>query len=255
MLKAFVVLLTAVNFSVFPEISYAAESEFSLESSEIRAQLTPVQSAQISATMSGLVTFLEVREGEAVKKGQTLVRFDCSTERARLQKANTDLKIAQNKMKGHERMAELDAIGDIELENSRLEVAKAKAEVSVLQTVVDKCRIKAPFNGFVGEKLIQSQEFIELGKPIIELQDNEQLIVEFIAPSKWVSWLTPGYAFSVFLSDTNQSYPAKLIYTASQIDALSQSIKVYAKIDGEFPELLPGMSGFIEIQSPKSQSR
>lgn len=242
--------------SLMPAAVFAQDlmkaNEFTLEASEIRAQLTPVQKATISASMSGEISHLDIRDGEKVKKGQTLIRFRCDTERARVQKANAELKMAQNKLKGHQRMAQLEAIGEIELENARLEVDRAKAELNILRSVMDKCVVHAPFSGDIGEKLVDAREFVELGKPMLEMQDSSSLIVEFIAPSKWASWLQPDFAFNVMIADTQKSYPAKLLYTASKVDALSQSIKVYAKIDGQFTELLPGMSGFVDIKTPSN---
>ena len=221
--------------------------ELSLDQAELRAQLSPVRYAVLSAEMSGKIDGLPIVEGVRVKAGDSLVSFDCSIQQAQLQKAETELAVARNNRKGSERMAELNAIGSVELVNAQLGERKARADIAYLQATIDRCVIKAPYDGSIGDLNVRAQEFVQAGEPLVEILDDTQLQLEFIVPSNWLSWLKPGFAFEVFLEDTNQIYPAKLERIAAKVDAMSQSIKAVGLIDGEYPELLPGMSGRIRI--------
>jgi len=228
------------------EVGYA-ESSLSLEQTELRAQLSAVRHAMLSAEMSGRISQLKVREGQQVKKGDLLVKFDCSLQQAQHEKASSQLAAVRNSLKGHERMAELNAIGNVELVNSRLEVRKAKAELAFLNVNISRCGIRAPYTGSIGDRLVREQEFVEAGQSILEIQDDSSLLLEFIVPSSWLSWLKPAHEFEVAISDTGKLYPAVLYYTAAKVDAMSQSVKVVAKIKGNFNELLPGMSGRVHL--------
>mgnify|MGYP006145609623 CR=1 FL=1 len=50
------------------------------------------------------------------------------------------------------------------------------------------------------------------------------------------------------LEETATDYPAKVVRLGSVIDPLSQSIKVFGRIDGQAGVLLPGMSGIALIE-------
>ena len=52
-----------------------------------------------------------------------------------------------------------------------------------------------------------------------------------------------GMKFNVFLEENNREYPAKVEKIGARIDAVSQTIKIIGLIDGQFNDLLPGMSG------------
>lgn len=237
-------LSIALTYSVFAE-------ELALDTAELRAQLSPARYAVLSAEMSGKIERLPVFEGMRVNAGDSLLSFDCSIQQAQLQKATTELDVARNNLKGAVRMAELNAIGSVELVNAQLEERKALADIAYLRALINRCVITAPYDGSIGDLNTRAQEFVQAGEPLIEILDDTQLQLEFIIPSNWVSWLNPGFAFEVFLEDTNQSYPAKLMRLAAKVDAMSQSIKAVALIDGTYTELLPGMSGRIRI-SPSS---
>ncbi|WP_415884958.1 efflux RND transporter periplasmic adaptor subunit [Neptuniibacter sp. QD37_6] len=221
-----------------------------LDQSNIRAQLSPVRHASLSAEIAAKVSFLAVREGQRVVKGETLVKFDCALQEAQFEKAKTQLGIARNVLKGHKRMAELNAIGTVELANSELDVRKARADVDYIQATLKRCVVKAPYAGVIGDQLTREQEFLQAGTPLMEIIDDSELQLEFIVPSRWLSWLSPKHEFSVNLSDTGKIYPAKLTYTAAKVDAISQTIKAVALIDGRFSELKPGMSGTVQLSPP-----
>lgn len=126
----------------------------------------------------------------------------------------------------------------------------AQADVEYLQETLKRCEVRAPYSGSIGDQLVRAQEFIQAGTPMIEILDDSALQLEFIAPSRWLSWLTPGLELEVGLDDTGKVYKARLEYTAAKVDAMSQSVKAVAIIDGQFAELKPGMSGRIRITPP-----
>jgi len=227
-----------------------AEIDFSLEQAELRAQLTPVRYATLSAEMTGRIDQLPVREGGRVAAGDLLVSFDCGLQGAQLKKSQSQLASARNILRGNQRMAELNAIGQVDLANSELDVRMAQADVEYLQETLKRCEIRAPYAGSIGDQLVRAQEFIQAGTPLIEIIDDTALQLEFIAPSRWLNWLEPGLALEVGLDDTGTVYTARLEYTAAKVDAMSQSVKVVAVIQGQHPELKPGMSGRIRITPP-----
>lgn len=228
----------------------SAEIDLSLDQAELRAQLTPVRYATLSAEMAGRIDQFPVREGSRVEKGDLLLSFDCGLQRAQLKKAQAQLDSARNQLEGSERMAELKAIGQVDLVNAQIDVRLARADIEYLQETLKRCEIRAPYAGAIGDQLVRPQEFIEAGTQLLEIIDDSALQLEFIAPSRWLTWLQPGLQFEVGLDDTGEVYNARLEYTAAKVDPMSQSVKAVAVIDGKHSELKPGMSGRIRIIPP-----
>lgn len=223
----------------------SAIDNFAIDNMELRAHLNAQRHTTLTAEFDAKIKKIQVAEGEAFKAGQTLVQLDCSLQQAQQQKAKANLAGTQNTLAGNQRLQELNAIGQVELENSRIEVLKAKADVSYLDTTLKKCQIKAPYNGRAGERHAQEQQFVQAGQALLDIFDDSILELEFIIPSRWMSKMTSGYSFQVHIDELNKPYPAKLVRTAARIDPVSQSVKAIAIIDGQFPELMVGMSGRI----------
>lgn len=228
--------------------SSGASAQFELDKLDLRAQLAPKQHTQLSAEFGARIIHLPLAEGDRVSKGQLLVEFDCSLQRAQLRKSQAELSGAENQLAKNTRLSELGAIGAVELKSSQIEVSKIRADIDYLRTLLGKCRIESPFAGRIGSVSAQQQQFVQAGQPLIELFDDQQLELSFIVPSVWLAWFRPGYPLSVLIDETAQRYPAKLIRTAGQVDPVSQTVKAFAQIEGQYSELIPGMSGVLQIQ-------
>lgn len=224
---------------------------YGLERMEMRAQLAPQRFTTLSAEQSAKIEHMSVREGESFTQGQVLIEFECSLQSAQLDKAKAQLFAAENTFEASEKLVKLKAIGQVESRNAEAEVMKAKADVKYLEATLEKCRILAPYDGRAGELKAREQQFVQAGQALLEILDEGALELEFILPSRWLTWLKPGHAFEVKISETERNYPAKLVRIAAKADPVSQSIKAIGLIDGQFPELRPGMSGVILLQPPE----
>lgn len=227
-----------------------APQRAAIDRQEIRAQLMPRRYTTMASEIGAKINRITVQEGGAFRAGQVLVSFDCSLQQAQLQKAQAELEGAEQTLKSNVRLAELNSVGQLELDLSRAAVSRAKAELSANQVVLDKCAISAPFSGRIAEQKAREQQFVQPGQALLDILDDSVLELEFLVPSHWLSWLKVGGVFEVEIDETHKKYPAKFIRKGARVDPVSQSIKVTGAIDGRFPELMTGMSGRVRVTPP-----
>jgi RND family efflux transporter MFP subunit len=224
---------------------------------EIRAEITPRFYTTLSSEIAGRIDKINTRPGEHFKKGDVLVVLDCVTQRALLQKARAVEIAAERTYAVNQRLYKLGSIGDLELQVSDAEVAKAKADVAVADAAVSKCVIAAPFAGITAEgfsgstvKKPQEYQYVTPGEPVLDILDDRDLDIEFIAPSSDIGRLTVGRHFEVDIEETHKQYDARVTRIAPRVDPVSQSIKVYGHFTGDVHDLLPGMSGKVKLMDP-----
>lgn len=215
----------------------------------VRAQLSPIQFTTIVSEINGKVSKVPVREGEPFANNQLLVFFDCSMQEAQLEKVTAQMQIASRKYETNLKLLSRGSVSKIETENAASELARASAEVKELSILVSKCKIEAPYKGKVVEQKVRAQQFVQVGQPLMEILDNSLMELEFIAPSQWISHIYVDHKFQIAIDETNKNYPARITRIGAKIDPVSQTVKLAAVIDGEYPELSPGMSGTIAIST------
>lgn len=228
-------------------VTEAAAAEQAKSEQLLRAQIKARYSTMISSEMSGRIDMLKIRDGERFQAGQVLVGFHCDLETAQLSKAKATL---EKKRKTHEvdkKLAKLNSISTLELDVAKTEEEEASSEVRVAVAIIDRCVIKAPFSGKVVEVTARAHQSVKEGDPLLEIVNDKDLEVEFIAPSRALPNLKIGRSFSVTLDETKGSYSAEIVRLGGRVDPVSQTIKVYGRIKGDSSNLLPGMSGSIEL--------
>jgi membrane fusion protein (multidrug efflux system) len=220
---------------------------------DLRAQLMPRRYTTIAAEIGAKVSALPVSEGGSFRAGQVLVQFDCSLQKAQLEKADAELEGAEQTLKSNLRLEQLNSVGQLELDLSKSATNKAKAEVGANKAVLAKCQVAAPFSGRVAEQKVREQQYVQPGQAMLDILDDSVLELEFLVPSVWLRWLKVGGTFEVQIDETRKTYPARFIRIGARVDPVSQSVKVAAAIHGKFPELMAGMSGKVLITPSEAQ--
>ena len=221
---------------------------------EVRIHLSPRTFTTLSSEMDGKIEALTVRDGDRVKRGQTLVKFNCRVEIAKAQKAATFAEQTANVATAYARLHKLKAKSELEVAEAKSNAAAAKAEVSVMSEILKRCAISAPFSGRVFELHVRRYQYILTGKPLMGLLDDKDLELELIVPSNWLTWLKPKAEFSIHIEELAKSYRASVTAIGARVDPVSQSIKLKAKIIGAHSELMVGMGGraIFEVPAPRA---
>ncbi len=246
-------LPASVAPSAAPAAVARAPARVALERQDIRAQLMPRRYTTIAAEIGAKVSGISVPEGGAFRAGQVLVTFDCSLQKAQLEKAQAELEGAEQTLQANLRLEQLNSVGQLELDLAKSGVNKAKAELGANRAVLAKCQVAAPFAGRVAEQKVREQQYVQPGQPLLDILDDSVLELEFLVPSVWLRWLKVGGTFEVQIDETRKTYPAKFTRMGARVDPVSQSVKVAAAISGKFPELMAGMSGRVLITPAEGQ--
>lgn len=218
---------------------------------EIRAQLTARQFTILSSELAARIDRMTIRGGERFEKGDVLVQFDCSLQRAQLAHAESVATRAKKTYQSDQRLVALKAMGQLELEIAGADVQTALADVAAAQAATAKCVIVAPFSGVVVEQKAREFQYATAGQALLDILDDRNLDIELIAPSRWIAWLKPGYPLQLHIDETDKIYPARITRLGGRVDPVSQSVKVIAEFTSAVPELMPGMSGRANIDPPK----
>lgn len=212
-----------------------------------RVELFPKRRTLLSSEMAARIIKIAPREGRRFEKGELLVAFDCAMESAQMQRARAVLDAAEAKSQVSGRLSRLQATSKLEERVAQAEAEQARAELAIIQVKMDHCQILAPFSGRVVALSAQEHQYVKAGDPLMEILDEQSLEVVFLLPSRQLPQRVVGERFQVRIDETQRAYPAQIVAFGALIDSVSQSVKVFGTIEGSFPDLLPGMSGVVQL--------
>lgn len=220
----------------------AAPANAPLTSSEARGVLRATNQAVLASELSGRIVDLPFQEGEFFKKGETLIRFDCSAYQAQLTASQAASRGASEEVAHNKQLASLNSVGRYEVARAEARLAEAQAQSSVYQVQIKRCTVVAPFDGQVVDRKVKRYESVSAGAPMLEIVDNRSLEIHLLVPSRWMGKLKPGQTFSFVPDETGQPLTATVKRMGARIDEGSQTLLLIASLpraDG----LLEGMSG------------
>lgn len=209
----------------------------------IRGVVRALTTASISTDLAVPIKELNFRKGQEFKKGVVLAAFDCARFEAERGALMAERKVQSLTVSNNLSLLKLNAIGHFDLEISKAKLNKADAEVSRLNVRLARCIVKAPFDGKVAEVATHQYETPKTGVPFIKIIESGKLEIDFIVPSKWLSWIKPGTTFSFRIDETAKTYEGIVARLGALVDPVSQTVEVRGRFLGTNKGLLSGMSG------------
>jgi membrane fusion protein, multidrug efflux system len=211
-------------------------------------ELQAVDLVDLRIERSGVITQLNFKSGDLVKKGQVLLKVDTSEERADLAAAEVEARRARTDA---EREAELFARGagsQAVAEQAGALAASADARVAALQAAIDRKTIRAPFTGRVGITDLKPGQYVSEGSFVASLVGTRSgIYVDFTLPQDAVAALDASQPVRVTIGDEQAT--ARIIATEPSIDAASRSLGYRAVIENYSGKLPAGSLVTVEADT------
>ena len=209
-MKIMEIKLSKLQASLIIFFCFLATNLFA-EVRESRALVVASQKAVLSSELAAKIDNIPVKEMDRFKKGDLLIQFDCSLYEAQKDVVNANANSALIKVESDQQMFQMRTIGKYDLELSKSEYEKAKAELLIAELNLKHA--------------------------------GDALIIEMVVSSEWVSWLTIGQPIVVFIDEIKKEFNATVSGIGANVDPVSQTIQLKGTIIDVSPALLAGMSG------------
>lgn len=198
----------------------------------ISGQIEAAQSVNISTRLMGYITFLKVKAGDHVNKGQLLVSI--SDQDIQAKKAQTDAMISESDAAVKNAKKDLDRFSNLykqqsatakELDNVTLQYNSANAHLEAAKQMrnevnaqLNYSNLYAPFSGIVTQKMAEAGSMASPGMPILTIEQAGALQVSASVPENMISQIQVGNHADLSIKAIDKS----LNGTVSQINQSSQ---------------------------------
>ena len=198
------------------------------------------EEVELRAETTGKLVEFHIEEGRTVRKGQLLARVNDSEIRARAGKLQSDLKLAQDDLARKQRLMEIDALSQQELDMATNRVDGIKADIKLAQAQIEKAEVRAPFDGRIGLRNVSPGSFIGSTTILATLIQDNPLRLEFSVPERYVYGVYNGKEVTFTLGQNPTVYNATIYASESVIDQQTRSLRVRARCSNPKGELIPG---------------
>ncbi|HIP43455.1 MAG TPA: efflux RND transporter periplasmic adaptor subunit [Aquifex aeolicus] len=216
--------------------------------------------AEISTKVMGYVIEVRVKEGDFVKKGQTLfvidprdIKAQVNIMRERILQAEKNYYAAKANYeavkKTYERFKKLLGEGAItehefdqieakfkaakaQLEAAKAEIKVAKEAFKSAKAQLSYAEVRAPFDGYIIQKMVDKGDIANPGMPLAILE-RRPYKVEVAFPEKYFGEIKEGDVLEVYIEALRKTFLAKVIEVEPAINPMTRTFKVKALIDDD----------------------
>ncbi len=211
------------------------------------AIIVPVNDVELSFSAVGRVTAVNVKAGDKVTAGETLVTLDTTILEAKVREAEAEVLAADAQIRYLNRLA----TDPLHYESAAADLARAQALLeSAKATLLTQSTLTAPFDGTIVSVEIAPAETVVPGQVVIVLADLSKYQIETTDLSERdITRVQIGQQANVFIEALNEEFTGKVV----DIDRVSSTLggdvvfKVTIELDQQPKGLLWGMSADVLI--------
>lgn len=206
------------------------------------AQTEAWQDVRVAADTAGRVDWIGPREGHPVKKDQLLARIDVAALKAALDRAEAAFKLADELFERRQKLHERKIINQEDLDRSLTERILAQGNLRQARIEYQRGFTQAPISGFVNHLHVDEGEFVDKGKPLIDLVDVEKIKINVDMPELDVRFIRAGQTTKVTVDALPGSeWVGTVDFVSFKADPATKTFQVRAIIRNEDHQVRPGM--------------
>jgi RND family efflux transporter MFP subunit len=222
------------------------------------AVIRPYRQAAVSAETQGVIEKRYCKEGDFVQSGAVvfdisaeLIEMNANRSRERLAALQASHAQLQDELRLREQLIAHDAATLQEISRARSEaeislhrMKEAGIELDLILRDAAKCRVKAPFSGFIVTLFRDAYESIQRFEQLFLIADVSKVYAVVNVPQMMARQLTRGTK-AVFTASSGSTFDGVVEKIEAPIDPASQTKKIYILIDNGESKLELGILGHV----------
>ncbi len=216
---------------------------------EIPGQLESEYTVEVRSEVEGIVASIDFSEGQQVEAGRVLFRLRDDEQRARLQEAEAQLALAIDVHRRTQELAQRNVSSAAQLDRASAELGVARARVEIVRVELEKTRIRAPYAGVVGARLVSAGERVLEDTRLVQLDAIDRLQLVFSLPEVSVGVVHPGAPVSIRVAPyPEERFAGEVFFVSPTLDPEGRRLVLKAWIPNPGLRLRPGLFATIEAE-------
>ena len=200
--------------------------------------------SEISTEVVGLVEEAYVNQGDQVKKGEPLVRLntdildrEIDLTKTRIEQTELRIKNAEKNFKRLERLYQSSGVSEKDYDDALYAYQDAGKEKQVIEDTLGKLLIqqrrsiiKAPFDGIILTKNVDSGAWVQQGKVLVSIGSSSDLFVRAPIAENLLQYVQLGEPLQVILNAYNKEVYGEVIGIDPIADLKTKNVFLKIKI-------------------------
>lgn len=237
---------------VAPEDLLTVQSDALASGPVITGSIQPERRADLRAEVSAVVLQVLKENGEAVKRGDLLVKLDETAIRDSLLSADEAVRAAAQALdqanRQLERLKTLRASGmtsaaafdeaEVRRNSAQSELSAAKSRAALARQQLARTAVRAPFDGIVSDRKVSSGDTATVGKELVKVIDPNSMRFEGRVSTDKISLVKVGQPVKFHINGYgNQQFAGTVKRIDPSANDITRQVEVLVGLTGEQPRV------------------
>ena len=254
---------------IAPEDILAVQANALTSGPVVTGSIQPERKADLRAEVSAVVLQVLKENGDAVRRGDVLVRLDQTSIRDNLQSAEANARNATQALDQAERnlvrlktlrasgMTSLQALDDAEVRRNaaQSELSASNARAVLARQQLERTIVRAPFDGVVSDRKASAGDTASVGKELLKVIDPGSMRFAGRVSADKISVVSVGQAVSFRINGyAGQEFRGKVTRVDPSANDVTRQVEVLVSINDAKQPRVAGLyaEGTIEASSVKA---
>ncbi len=212
-------------------------------------QLESESSVDVQPEIDGIIESIEFEEGQPVKKGDVLFRLRDAEQNAELREARARAKLAEEIFRRISALAKREVTAQAEYDRAAAELEVARSAVELREVELEKTRVRAPFDGVVGARLVSPGERVRRMTKLVRIDAIDRLQLVFAVPEIGVPFVRTGMPVRISVKPFPEiRFEGEVFFVSPTLEATTRRLTLKAWVPNPERKLQPGLFANLEVQ-------
>ncbi|MFM2286396.1 MAG: hypothetical protein RLZZ543_1893 [Bacteroidota bacterium] len=215
---------------------------------DVQGTIDSDENIAVQPGMPGLLTKVNVREGDLVSAGQVLAEVDNRTIRESMAQLQTNLDFAKTAFEKQQRLWNQKIGSEIQYLQAKTQYESLQKSMGTLQVQFDMSRIKSPISGVVDAVNVKVGEFASpnmLGA--FRVVNFGKMKVKAKVADSYIGKVKLGNPVNVYLADIKDTIQAKITYVSKVVNTMTRTFDIEMSLGSTSSEIRPNMLATLSI--------
>ncbi|MGG6230079.1 efflux RND transporter periplasmic adaptor subunit [Tenacibaculum sp. SDUM215027] len=223
---------------------------------ELQGAVQTKQNVLIYPEMPGLLTRIYVKEGQYVKKGQTLAKIDDGGLANQLAQIEAQAALAETTYKRQKRLWDQKIGSEIQFLQAKTNYEAQTSAVSQLRRQLAKSVITAPFSGVIDDVIKEQGTVVApgMGSEIFRIVNLKNMYIETDVPESYISSIKKGKNVEVEFPVLGEKLTSKIRQAGNFINPANRTFKVEVEVPNKDGSIKPNLTAKLKINDYSNEN-
>ncbi|MCZ4408783.1 efflux RND transporter periplasmic adaptor subunit [Cryomorphaceae bacterium 1068] len=220
---------------------------------EVYGNVQSDKSATIYAENSGVIKSIVVKEGQTVKRGQTLVLQDVELIDRNMAEVRTQLSLAETLYEKQKRLWEQNIGSEVQYLEAKNRKESLENSLATLSEQRQKSSVVAPFDGVVDKIFPKVGELVGMAVPVVRLVNTDELYVNADISERYMGDIAKGDSVWVIVN-RNDTIKSAISRVGDYINPANRSFEIRVDIGEKVAVLRPNSLVVLKVNDYTEES-